>query len=66
MEEEPNSRPPSSHAEKVVLVDYSDTELDTNPVGDDENDLASPLKKPWFQSAGDSKPLKKAMAHQLA
>ncbi|KAH0782941.1 hypothetical protein KY290_002539 [Solanum tuberosum] len=66
LEEEPNSRLPSGHAEKVVLVGYSDSEADTTPAGDDENELASPLKKARFQSAGDSKPLKKATANQSA
>ncbi|KAK4339573.1 hypothetical protein RND71_041035 [Anisodus tanguticus] len=59
LEEEPKSRPPSSHAKKAARVDYSDSKPDTTPVGDDENDLATPLKKAQFQSAGDSKPLMK-------
>ncbi|XP_006347863.1 uncharacterized protein [Solanum tuberosum] len=66
LEEEPNSRPPSGHVEKVVLVGYSDSEADTTPAGDDENELANPLKKARLQSAGDSKPLKKATANQSA
>ncbi|KAM3290485.1 hypothetical protein P3S67_018774 [Capsicum chacoense] len=40
------------------------SEPDTTPVGHDENDLASCLKKARIQSAGDSNPLKKAMVHQ--
>ncbi|XP_070050301.1 uncharacterized protein [Nicotiana tomentosiformis] len=38
---------------------YPNSKPDSTPAGDDENDLASPLKKARFQSAGDSKPQQK-------
>ncbi|KAH0731536.1 hypothetical protein KY289_002724 [Solanum tuberosum] len=63
-QEEPYSIPPSGGAKKVELNVVSDSGRDTTPTGDD---LESSLEKAWFQSAGDSsKPLKKAMANQLA
>ncbi|XP_010312343.2 uncharacterized protein [Solanum lycopersicum] len=63
-EMEPHSRLPSVGAKKIEPVVF-DLELDTNPVRNDENDLASPLKKAQSnQSAGDSNPLKRSWAHQ--
>ncbi|KAH0728406.1 hypothetical protein KY284_004271 [Solanum tuberosum] len=64
LEMEPHSRLPSVGVKKIEPVVF-DLELDTNPVRNDENDLASPLKKAQSnQSAGESNPLKKAWAHQ--
>ncbi|MCD7453890.1 hypothetical protein HAX54_022596 [Datura stramonium] len=66
LEKEPYSRLPSVGAKKIEPV-VSDSEPDTNPVHNDENDLARPLKKAQSnESAGDSNPLKKAWAHQSA
>ncbi|XP_019233840.1 PREDICTED: uncharacterized protein LOC109214384 [Nicotiana attenuata] len=67
LEEEPNSVPPSGGAKKVELIVYSNSKPDKTPACDDENDLASLLKKARSnQSTGDSKSLKKAWAHQSA
>ncbi|KAH0726756.1 hypothetical protein KY284_002621 [Solanum tuberosum] len=64
LQEEPYSIPPSGGAQKVEVDVVSDSGRDTTPAGDD---LESSLEKARFQSAGDSsKPLKKAMANQLA
>ncbi|TMW94454.1 hypothetical protein EJD97_010240 [Solanum chilense] len=64
LEMEPHSTLPSVGAKKIEPVVF-DLELDTNPVRNDENDLASPLKKAQSnQSAGDSNPLKRSWAHQ--
>ncbi|XP_015164442.1 uncharacterized protein [Solanum tuberosum] len=64
LQEEPYSILPSGGAKKVELDVVSDSGRDTTPAGDD---LESSLEKARFQSAGDSsKPLKKAMANQLA
>ncbi|XP_009785695.2 uncharacterized protein [Nicotiana sylvestris] len=60
LEKEPNSRQPSGGPEKVERSAVSDSEPDTTSVRDDENDLASPLKKAQSnQSTGDSKPQQK-------
>nr|XP_009618475.1 uncharacterized protein LOC104110644 [Nicotiana tomentosiformis]XP_016462674.1 PREDICTED: uncharacterized protein LOC107785813 [Nicotiana tabacum] len=54
LEKEPYSRLSSGGVKKVELTADSDSEPDTTLAGDDVNDLASPLKKARFQSAGDS------------
>ncbi|WMV11862.1 hypothetical protein MTR67_005247 [Solanum verrucosum] len=55
LEMEPDSRLPSVGAKKIKPV-VSDSESDSNPVRNDENGLASPLKKAWaHQSARDGK-----------
>ncbi|KAH0726748.1 hypothetical protein KY284_002613 [Solanum tuberosum] len=64
LEEEPSSILPSGGLKEIEFLVGSDSKPDTTPAGDDENDLASPLKKARFLSTGDSKALKKAWAHQ--
>ncbi|KAJ8529443.1 hypothetical protein K7X08_036278 [Anisodus acutangulus] len=60
LEKEPYSRLPSVDVKNVEPVVVSHPEPDTNPVRDDENDFASPMKKAQSnQSAGDSKPQQK-------
>ncbi|KAM3378264.1 hypothetical protein P3S68_010677 [Capsicum galapagoense] len=55
LNKEPYSRPKSVSEKNVELTVDSDSKLDTTDVRDDENDLASPLKKArCIQSAGDS------------
>ncbi|KAH0782934.1 hypothetical protein KY290_002532 [Solanum tuberosum] len=52
---EPYSRPASGSGKNVELPVVSDSKPDTTHVRDDENDLATPLKKArCIQSAGDS------------
>ncbi|KAK4739163.1 hypothetical protein R3W88_002860 [Solanum pinnatisectum] len=59
LEMETDSRLPSVGAKKIEPF-VSDSEPDSNPVRNDENGLASPLKKAWaHQSARDGKPQQK-------
>ncbi|KAL3349490.1 hypothetical protein AABB24_022553 [Solanum stoloniferum] len=59
LEMEPDSRLPSVGAKKIEPF-VSDSEPNSNPVRNDENGLASPLKKAWaHQSARDGKPQQK-------
>ncbi|CAN4108663.1 unnamed protein product [Withania somnifera] len=59
LEKKPYSRLPSIDTKRIGPV-VSDSEPDTNHASNDENALASPLKKAQFnQLAGDSKPQQK-------